>query len=231
MYEDDLSDDDSDHMDLEDQEEPLSAEDFAIFPISNVSTEEITEFISTTLWCPTKKNNDLIAESTEMLETDLVKKVIAQVQERIPEGYELFSLFARLAHDQSYVKPHQDEPHFDWRFIVRLATSPTTTTVGFHSSSSGPEIYTKTIPINHGYLASRTVLSKHGVGLYHSVTPAIGIKDLQTSLIFDVRKTKPNVDSTVFKFLNEIPPDCETLDVGGRNIYVDVSKMGKSHLA
>jgi hypothetical protein len=79
-----------------------------------------------------------------MLETDLIKKVMAQVQERIPSGYELFSLFARLYHAESYVKPHQDEAHFDWRFIVRLATSPTPTTVGFHSSGTGKEIDTKT---------------------------------------------------------------------------------------
>ncbi len=100
MYEDDdLSDGDSDRMDLEEVFVPLSAEaaladpkHFDIFPISNVSTEEIIHFISTTLWCPAKKNNDLIAESTEMLETDLIR---AQVQERIPAGYELFSLFAR----------------------------------------------------------------------------------------------------------------------------------------
>jgi hypothetical protein len=67
-------------------------------------------------------------------------------------------------------------------------------------------------------------LSKHGLGLYHSVTPAIGIKDLQTSLIFDIRKTVHNVNSTVFKFLNEIPPDCETKPVGGRNVYVDPAR-------
>jgi hypothetical protein len=197
---------------------------FDIFPIQNISNEEIVEFILTTLWCPTKTNNDLIAESTEMLETDLVKKVMEQIQERIPSGYELFSFFARLYHEDSYVFPHQEQPHFDWRFIVRLATSPTATTVGFHSSKSGPEILTKTIPINSGYVASRTVLSKHGVGLYHSVTPAIGIKDLQTSLIFDIRKTVHNVNSTVFKFLNEIPPDCETKPVGGRNVYADPAR-------
>ena len=197
---------------------------FAIFPIQHISNEEIVEFLSTTLWCPTKKNNDFIAQSTEMLKTDLVKKVMEQIRERIPSGYELFSFFARLYHEESYVKPHQDQPSFDWRFIVRLATSPTAATVGFHSSKSGPEIYTKTIPINHGYLASRTVLSKHGVGLYHSITPAIGSKDLQTSLIFDVHKNKPNVDSTVFKFLDDIPPDCETKPVGGRNVYVDPAR-------
>lgn len=69
MYEDDdLLDYDSDHMDLEEDFVPLSAEaalanstHFSIFPILDVSTDQITEFISTTLWCPTKKNNDLIA--------------------------------------------------------------------------------------------------------------------------------------------------------------------------
>jgi hypothetical protein len=143
---------------------------------------------------------DLIAESTEMLETDLVKKVMEQIQERIPPGYELFSFFARLYHEESYVKPHQDQPHFDWRFIVRLATTPTDTTVGFHARKSGKEICKKTIPSNYGYAASLNVLSKNGIGLFHSVPCAIGIKDLQTSLIFDIHKIRRNRKCTLVQF-------------------------------
>ena len=72
--------------------------------------------------------------------------------------------------------------------------------------------------------ASRALLSKNWVGLYHSVTPAIGSKDLQTSLIFDVRKIRPSATDTGFKFLEEIPDDCETLIVGGRNFYLSPTK-------
>ena len=149
---------------------------------------------------------------------------MAQIQERIPAGFEIFSLFARLADKDSKVLAHQDAPGFAWRYVLRFSTTPTATSVDFHlRGGNDPEVFQHvTIPINHGYLASRAVLSRHGVGLYHSVTPTIAENSqvLQISLIFDVRKAC-KVAAPV-KLLQEIPQGSETMLLGGKLNYLVV---------
>ena len=232
MYEDDLSDDDSNHMelDLEEKFPPLSPaaalddpNHLATFPILHVSTKEINEFIhNCVLWSAhTIRNKDMIAQSTEILETPFVQKVTDQVRALIPPGFEVFNLFARLADNASKVLPHQDSPGFAWRYVVRFSTKPTDTSIDFHlSCGNSPDLFRHVpIPVNHGYRASWYVLSKIGVGLYHSVTPEIAIDStvLQTSLIFDVRKTAAPAP---IKFLQEIPNGSEMMPFGGKFVYL-----------
>ena len=64
-------------------------------------------------------------------------------------------------------------------------------------------------------------MSKGGVGLYHSVTPNIGMDSsvLQISLVFDVhRKTEA---PSLIKLLQEIPHDSQTMmPFGGKFVYL-----------
>ena len=96
---------------------------FAIFPIVNVSQQEISEFIGSVLWCPTKKANDFIAENNEMIETSLIQKTIEALKSRIPNDSEIFVIYCRLYSEDSFVEAHQDQAHFDLRYIARFPTS------------------------------------------------------------------------------------------------------------
>ena len=200
---------------------------FDIFPVVDVSVDEIDMFVyESVLWSPTTGNKDLLAGSTEILKTPFVEKVMAQVNARVPAGYSIFNLFARLADKDSKVQPHQDAPSFNWRYVVRFSTAPVPcqTSIDFHlSGGHNSEVFQhKIIPANHGYLASRMVMSKNGVGLYHSVTPNIDIFStvLQISLVFDVSKTTAAAPMTPIKLLQEIPHDVETMSFGGKHVYL-----------
>jgi hypothetical protein len=94
--------------------------------------------------------------------------------------------------------------------------------INFHLSNTENIFKTFTIPHGSGYLASRSVLSKNGLGLFHSVAPKIGSNNLQASLIFDIKK----IDDKDMKLNFLLPADieceeCETMDVGGKTIYID----------
>ena len=96
--------------------------------------------------------------------------------------------------------------------------------INFHLSNTEHIFKTFTIPHGSGYLASRSVLSKNGLGLFHSVAPNIGSNNLQASLIFDIRKKKIVDKDMKLNFL--LPADieceeCEKMDVGGKTIYID----------
>jgi hypothetical protein len=167
-------------------------------------------------------NRDLHAE---ILKTPFVENVMAQVKAKVPAGYSIFNLFARLADKDSKVQPHQDAPSFDWRYVVRFSTAPVpcNTSIDFHlGGGRNSEVFQhKIIPASHGYWASRLVMSKGGVGLYHSVTPNIGMDSsvLQISLVFDVhRKTEA---PSLIKLLQEIPHDSQTMmPFGGKFVYL-----------
>jgi hypothetical protein len=118
------------------------------------------------------------------------------------------------------VKPHQDQAHFDFRYIIRFSTNALPSSIDFHSSKTGPIIQSNQIPNGSGYFGSRSVLSKYG-NLFHSVTPSVSISDLQCSLIMDVRKSSPRGAPTTFVFMPGIPLDSETLKAGGRTILLD----------
>ena len=91
--------------------------------------------------------------------------------------------------------------------------------INFHLSNTENIFKTFTIPHGSGYLASRSVLSKNGLGLFHSVAPNIGSNNLQASLIFDIKKI---VDKDMkLNFLLPADIECETMEVGGKTIYID----------
>ena len=96
--------------------------------------------------------------------------------------------------------------------------------INFHLSNTENIFKTFTIPHGSGYLASRSVLSKNGLGLFHSVAPNIGSNNLQASLIFDIRKKKIVDKDMKLNFLLPADIECEefkTMEVGGKTIYID----------
>ena len=69
-------------------------------------------------------------------------------------------------------------------------------------------------------MASRSVLSKYGIGLRHSVIPSIGGSDLQCSIIFDLAKVSA-VRPTLLKFMTTLSNTHEPFAVAGRSILLD----------
>ena len=108
-----------------------------------------------------------------MLKSSLVEKILDAIRARIPAGFEIFNVFCRCYWLESFLEAHQDAPGFDLRFIFRSSTDGKSTFIDFHDSTDGPVLFSMEIPNNHIYMASRSVLSSNGVGLFHSVSPSV----------------------------------------------------------
>ena len=190
----------------------------------------MTEFIRTTRWDPTKKTGDYRAQSSNMMESPLIKKVFEACRRQLQPGYDIFGCFARLSDQSAIPNPHKDKNHFDLRSTTRLSSPGISTTLDFHDSSSvvdSSSVHSVLIPNSSAYIASRSILGSNGLGMFHSVSPTVvDGGDVQVSIILDIRESVKPEAPLKWQATDYSPGNEETLVVGDYTLFIDRTGSG-----